>query len=108
MAPCLSFYETTSSTRRIFTHTRPILRRNQFGGTVGGPIRKNKTFFFFDLQFTSQRGTQPFTNFTVPIAEFRQGDFSRILGAQIGTDALGRPIFQNQIFDPLTTRTVLD
>jgi Carboxypeptidase regulatory-like domain len=90
----------------FFTHTRPILRRNQFGGTVGGPIRKNKTFFFFDLQFTRQRGTQPFTNFTVPIGEFRRGDFSRILGAQIGTDALGRPVLRNQIFDPLTTRTV--
>src|SRR5438309_6094434 len=35
-----------------FTHTRPIIRRNQYGGTVGGPIRKNRTFFFFDTQFT--------------------------------------------------------
>ena len=34
----------------------------------------------------------------------RAGDFSGILGPQIGTDSLGRPILQNQIFDPNTTR----
>jgi hypothetical protein len=39
----------------FFSHQRPVVRRNQFGGTVGGPIIKNKTFFFFDMQFTRQR-----------------------------------------------------
>jgi hypothetical protein len=89
-----------------FTHTRPIIRRNQYGGTVGGPIVRNKTFFFFDIQFTKQRGTSAFTNLSVPTPEFKRGDFSSLLGAQIGTDALGRPVFRNQIFDPATTRTV--
>jgi hypothetical protein len=90
----------------FFSHARPILRRNQFGGTVGGPIQRNKTFFFFDLQFTRQRGTFAFTNFTVPLPEFRRGDFSRLLGEQIGVDALGRPVRRNQIFDPLSAQTV--
>lgn len=89
-----------------FTHTRPIIRRNQYGGTVGGPIIKNKTFFFFDMQFTKQRGTSAFNNLSVPTADFKRGDFSSILGPQVGTDALGRAVFQNQIFDPATARTV--
>ena len=37
-----------------YTHTVPIIRRNQFGGTIGGPIIKNRTFFFFDMQFTNK------------------------------------------------------
>ncbi len=34
---------------------RPVLKQNQFGGTLGGPIRHNKTFFFFGYQGTTQR-----------------------------------------------------
>src|SRR6185369_166002 len=79
----------------------PVVRRNQFGGTVGGPVIKNKTFFFFDMQFTRQRQAASFTNLTVPIAAFRKGDFSRLLGTvQPGVDALGRQVLANQIFDP--------
>ena len=89
-----------------YTHTVPIIRRNQFGGTIGGPIIKNRTFFFFDMQFTKQRSAQAFENLSVPTAAFKQGDFSSILGGQVGTDALGRPVFRNQIFDPSTGRTV--
>src|SRR5260370_34678184 len=44
-----------------YTHTRPILRRNQYGGVVRGPVINNKTFFFFDLQITKQRGTSAFS-----------------------------------------------
>ena len=32
------------------------------------------------------------------------GDFSGVLGAQVGTDSLGRPEYANQIYDPLTSR----
>jgi len=92
----------------FFSHVRPILRRNQWGGTVGGPVIKNRTFFFYDIQFTEQRGTATFTNITVPLPEFKRGNFSRLLGPQVGVDALGRPVLRNQIFDPLSTRTVQD
>lgn len=34
---------------------RPVLKQNQFGGTIGGPIRKDKTFFFASYQATIQR-----------------------------------------------------
>jgi len=43
---------------------------------------------------------------TVPIPAFRTGDFSALLGPQIGTDALGRPILRGQIYDPFSTRSV--
>ncbi|MBI2685666.1 MAG: TonB-dependent receptor [Acidobacteria bacterium] len=77
-----------------YTHSRAILRQNQYGGTVGGPIVKNKTFFFGDMQFTTQRGTSAFNNLTVPTQAFRNGDFSSL------TNASGAPI---PIFDPATT-----
>jgi hypothetical protein len=77
----------------FYTHTRPIIRRNQYGGTIGGPIIKNKTFFFFDMQFTKQRGTSAFNNLTVPSPEFREGDFSSLV-------VNNRPVI---IYDPETT-----
>jgi hypothetical protein len=92
----------------FITHQRPILRYNIFGGTVGGPIRKNKTFFFFGYQNQRQKGTSAYTGYTVPLPEFKQGDFSRLLGAEAGTDALGGSVRRYQIFDPLTARTVTD
>jgi hypothetical protein len=76
-----------------FAHKVANLRRNQFGGTVGGPIQKNKTFFFFDMQYTRQIGAAAFTNITVPLPDFKQGDFSRI---------------SNVIYDPATTQTSVD
>ncbi len=41
---------------------RPILTRNQFGGTLGGPIVKDKTFFFFSYQGTRERNGASLTN----------------------------------------------
>ena len=43
----------------------------------------------------------------MPTEAYRQGDFSAALtGRQLGTDVLGRPIMENAIYDPRTTRTV--
>ena len=80
-------------------------KQNQFGGTLGGPIRKNKLFFFGDYQGTRVRAANTDIS-TVPTPAEVTGDFSGILGSQVGTDALGRPVYQNEIFDPSTTRTV--
>ncbi|HVM92708.1 MAG TPA: TonB-dependent receptor [Terriglobales bacterium] len=63
----------------------PALRKNNFGGTIGGPIFKNKTFFFFDyegLRDTSQAG--PYF-YGVPSAAERSGDFSELCGYAGGT-----------------------
>ncbi|MBC8168014.1 MAG: carboxypeptidase regulatory-like domain-containing protein, partial [Bryobacteraceae bacterium] len=88
-------------------------KQNQFGATLGGPIIKNRTFMFGDYQGTrtaSTGGSIPglgFSGFrTIPTAAFANGDFSSLLGSQVGTDALGRPIVQGQIYDPNSTRTV--
>ncbi|MBL8213493.1 MAG: carboxypeptidase regulatory-like domain-containing protein [Bryobacterales bacterium] len=89
-----------------YTHTVPVIKRNQYGGTIGGPVIKNRTFFFFDIQFTKQRSAQAFNNLSVPTPAFKAGNFSSILGPQVGTDALGRAVFRNQIFDPLSGRNV--
>ncbi len=92
----------------FFSHQRPVLRRNEFGGTIGGPIVKDKTFFFLALSLQRIKGSAAFTNLTVPIDPFRNGDFSSLLGSQIGTDASGNPVFGRQIFDPSTTRDAGD
>lgn len=58
------------------------------GGTIGGPIIKNKWFYFFSFERTSERTAQ-FGNFTTPTPEMRAGNFAPYLG-------LGA------IYDPLT------
>ena len=85
----------------------PPLNRNEFGGILGGPLVRNRTFFFGDYQGTRQvRGSVG--RRTVPDTTFMAGDLSAILGPQIGTDLLGRPVFRNQIYDPHTSRLVVD
>jgi hypothetical protein len=51
--------------------------QNQFGGTISGPIVKNKTFFFFDAQtLTSRKATT--TTSTVPTPLMKQGNFTEL------------------------------
>jgi hypothetical protein len=95
---------------------RPRARRNDYGFTVGGPVwipkvynGRDKTFFFFNWeQFREQ--TKVNNQFqTVPIAGYRQGDFSAAIlpGARvIGTDALGRQMLEGMIYDPTSGRSV--
>ena len=57
---------------------KPPLRRNQFGGTLGGPVRHNKTFFFGSYDGFRERRTT--TNFnTYPTVAMHSGDFSELL-----------------------------
>ncbi|MEO6910115.1 MAG: carboxypeptidase regulatory-like domain-containing protein [Edaphobacter sp.] len=77
------------------------LRRNNFGVTVGGPIIKDKTFFFFDYDGT--RETSMSTHQAgVPSAVERNGDFGEVCGANGGTfDSTGLcSVAQGQIWDP--------
>lgn len=68
---------------------------NQYGATFGGPIKKDRTFFFFNWEQFKQR-TLATTIRSVPTAQQRAGDFSQTL------TATGAVV---QIFDPATTRT---
>ena len=58
---------------------RAPLKRNQFGGTVGGPILKDKLFFFLGWQDTIQRDSTPATT-TLPTAAMLAGNFQPCLG----------------------------
>jgi hypothetical protein len=72
---------------------KPSSRFNQFGGAIGGPIKKNKTFFFFNYE--GSRTSIPSTAIsTVPTAAQRGGDFSSTF------DQKDRLI---QIYNPFTT-----
>ena len=61
------FRNTKLDARNYFAPTRNKFNLNQFGGSLGGPIRKDKTFFFLDYQAKMQRLGVPFTGL-VPTA----------------------------------------
>ncbi|HEV2102695.1 MAG TPA: carboxypeptidase-like regulatory domain-containing protein [Candidatus Acidoferrum sp.] len=87
-------------------------KQNQFGVSVGGPIIKNRTFFFANyegLRFNSFGAAVPgtfgtSTLYTIPTPAMVKGDFSSELGNVIGTDPLGNPVRQGMIYDFNSTR----
>jgi hypothetical protein len=81
--------------RQFFDSSRPEFRQNQFGFSLGGPIRKNKTFFFGDYQgYLMNQATTAVA--TVPTAAQRAGDFSGVNDV----------IYDPTTYNPLTgTRT---
>ncbi|HEY3838718.1 MAG TPA: carboxypeptidase-like regulatory domain-containing protein, partial [Bryobacteraceae bacterium] len=96
---------------------RPRQRRNDYGGTLGGPVilpkiynGRNKTFFFFNFEQFRETQLVNSTFQTVPTADYRNGDFSGAIAAtgntKIGTDPLGRAVLENEIYDPTSTRTM--
>ncbi len=66
------------NSRNFFAVGVPPLKRNQFGGTLGGPVRKDKTFFFVSYQRTTQRSVPGSVTATVLTAAQRKGDFSAL------------------------------
>ncbi|MBZ5554826.1 MAG: carboxypeptidase-like regulatory domain-containing protein [Acidobacteriia bacterium] len=71
------FRDTSLDTRNFFgaPHQAVIFHQNQFGGTIGGPIRKNNTFFFFSYQGTRNRVPQAGGNSPVYTQDQRNGIF---------------------------------
>ena len=72
---------------------KPQLSYQRPGGTIGGPIFKNRTFFFGAFEWLPDRFPEPITD-TVPTERMRKGDFSELLSQGI------------IIYDPLTAETV--
>ncbi|MEO8128588.1 MAG: TonB-dependent receptor, partial [Bryobacteraceae bacterium] len=68
---------------------KPPFKLNQYGASLGGPIRRNKTFFFADYEGYREIFGDTQVQ-TVPVAQIRTGDF--------------RGVVANGIYDPLTTR----
>ncbi len=91
-----------SWSNNLFGADKPKIRWNLFGGTIGGPIIKDKLFFFADyqgLRFNTPASTSAITVFT---AAQRQGDFSALCSAYdaSGVCLPGKGI---QLFNPLQT-----
>src|SRR5205823_3006014 len=67
---------TALDARNYFSPERSFYRQNQFGGTIGGPLRKNRIFFFGDYQGTRQRQGVDTGLIPVPSLANREGDLS--------------------------------
>ncbi len=63
--------------KQFFALEKGKLRRNQFGGTLGGPITRDRTFFFFSYEGLRERRGVSTSNLVVPTAAERSGDFSQ-------------------------------
>jgi Carboxypeptidase regulatory-like domain/TonB dependent receptor-like, beta-barrel len=91
---------------------------NNFGASVGGPIIKNRTHFFFSYEGNRQADFRANSFDSMPVPAFKRGDFSQLFdpaftgnsdsGQVVGQDALGRDIRFGQIYDPSTTRQLAD
>lgn len=94
------------------TQRKPELRQNQFGTAVGGPLIKDKIFWFGDYEGTQIHQGVVQSGIWVPTtAEVSSGytNYSDLYGATgvfTREDALGRNFQNGQIFDPATTRAV--
>ncbi|MBV9508136.1 MAG: TonB-dependent receptor [Acidobacteriia bacterium] len=126
--------EGTQNPAKEGQHIRNAVRRNDYGFTLGGPIRipkvyngTNRTFFFFNFEQFRENRTISNSIQTVPTLAYRNGDFStagcfnyiaasntcassppivNTATGQPAVDPAGQTLAYGEIFDPATTRTV--
>ena len=83
------------NSRNTFSPAVGLSRWNNFGGSVGGPVIKNKMFFYFNVdKIINNGGSYPIS--TVPTLQARAGNFSDTSGNKTTS-------YQNLIYDPMTT-----
>ncbi|MGH9722617.1 MAG: carboxypeptidase regulatory-like domain-containing protein, partial [Bryobacteraceae bacterium] len=102
---------------------RQPYKLHNYGYTVGGPVwlpkvynGRNRTFFFHNIEHTRVRDYSSTGFTTLPMPEFKQGNFQRLFsapftgvsqsGTNVGNDALGRSVRYGTIYDPSTARQV--
>jgi len=85
--------------RNYFSPTRGAFRQNQFGGTLGGPIRRDRAFFFLDYQGTRQTQGVDTGNISVPSDEDRTGNLQDLSSGLTG--AVGGPYFASLLTQKL-------
>lgn len=85
---------TSLDARNFFAPSTPQLNQNQFGFTLGGPIKKNKAFFFGDFEGTRILNGETF-NSVVPTAAERNGDFTGV--KQLNDPYTGQPLASDTI-----------
>ncbi len=96
------------------------LKQNEFGGTFGGPVRiphvyngRDHTFFFVEYTGFKYRPSSINGSLTTVPNAYRTGDFSQSLGPQLTVngqpvfDPAGRPIYEGEIYNPLSVHTVV-
>ncbi|HUY15543.1 MAG TPA: TonB-dependent receptor [Terriglobia bacterium] len=83
------------NTRNFFSSSVPFRVYNDFGASLGGPIKKNKTFFFGDYE-ASRESTAVIDTLNVPLPAWRTGDFSG-LSKTIKNPFTGQPFSGNMI-----------
>jgi hypothetical protein len=96
--------------RTFFAPKTPFLAQNQFGGTIGGPIIHNKTFFFFGYQGTTIHNAVLNNSAIPPTDAERNGDFSKSVGG-VPVDRTTGQLFPNGIipssrFDPAAVKYI--
>ncbi len=99
--------EKLDATNAIDIFGKQPYKQNQFGFTLGGPIVKNKMFFFGDYEGLRVRQALPQLS-TVPTPDEVNGDFSAFLDLTQPTGALdcsGNPTYVGEIFDPTQSQS---